>query len=353
VTAAAAAVVPDRPHGRKRRRDQLPVALVPAVPALALASGMRLVLDWHGILSTAIWAAAFCVAGTFVVVRDKEGDEVALDRTITALVWSAGGIVFGALAWMLGFLVVRGLPALQAGFFVEDMSKVGPLNPGGGAFHAIVGSAEQVGLATVVVVPLAVLTAVYLHEIRGRMAGLLRFVVDAMAGLPSIVAGLLVFTVWVTHHGFSGFTGSAALVVLMLPTVTRTSEEILRTIPDSLREASLALGAPEWRVVLRVVLPTAASGLMTAVILGIARAVGETAPMLLTALGSDSTNVNPFKGPQADLPLFIWKLIPMPNKIQQQRGATGALVLVGLVLVLFVAARVFAARSQRKLGGSR
>ena len=134
---------------------------------------------------------------------------------------------------MIVYLVVKGLPKLPGRFFTEDLSKVGPLTPGGGAKHAIIGTLEQVGIATIVVVPLAVLTAVYLHEIDGRLARPVRFIVDAMSGLPSIVAGLLIFTVWVHGHGFSGVAGSAALAVLMLPTVTRASEEILRTIPDS------------------------------------------------------------------------------------------------------------------------
>jgi phosphate transport system permease protein len=174
-----------------------------------------------------------------------------------------------------------------------------------------------------------------------------------MSGLPSIVAGLLVFTIWVSGRGFSGFAGAIALIILMLPTVTRTSEEILRTIPDPLREASLALGAPQWRVVSKVVLPTAQAGLVTAAILGIARGIGETAPMLLTAFGSDTTNTNPFKGPQSDLPLFVWKLIRLPNETQNQRGWTGLLVLVMLVLVLFLLARFVSSRNERKLRRSR
>jgi phosphate transport system permease protein len=181
------------------------------------------------------------------------------------------------------------------------------------------------------------------------MARLIRFIVDAMTGLPSIVAGLLVFTVWVQSHGFSGLSASVALIVLMLPTVTRTSEEILRTIPDALREASLALGAPQWRLVMRVVLPTAVSGLVTGAILGVARGVGETAPMLLTAFGSSTTNTNLLRGPQADLPLFVWGLIREPNKTQNNRAWTGALILVLLVLILFLLARFVTNRSQRKL----
>jgi len=254
---------------------------------------------------------------------------------------------------MLVFLFTKGIPELTGGFFTQDMSKVGPLSPGGGVRHAVIGTLEQVGLATVVVVPVAVLTAIYLHEIQGILTKPVRFIVDAMSGIPSIVAGLLIFSVWVNGRGFSGIAGSAALVVLMLPTVTRASEEILRTIPGSLREGALALGAPQWSVIMRVVVPTASAGLVTAVILGIARAVGETAPMLLTAFGSDITNTNPLSGPQSDLPLFVWKLIRLPNDTQVARAWTGALVLVLLVLVLFVAARYVSNRGQKRLGRAR
>ena len=209
------------------------------------------------------------------------------------------------------------------------------------------------GIATVIVVPLGILTAVYLHEIRGRIARPIRFIVDAMSGLPSIVAGLLIYTVWVGGHGFSGIAGSAALVVLMLPTMTRATEEILRTVPDTLREGALALGAPQWRLIQRVVLPTALAGIVTASLLAIARAIGETAPMLLTAFGADATNMNPLRGPQSDLPLFVYKLIFLPNKASNDRAWTGALILVLFVLVLFVSARLVARRGTRRLGGSR
>jgi phosphate transport system permease protein len=158
---------------------------------------------------------------------------------------------------------------------------------------------------------------------------------------------------WVDAHGYSGVAGSAALVVLMLPTMTRASEEILRTVPDSLREGALALGSPQWRLVQRVVLPTALAGIVTATLLAIARAIGETAPMILTAFGADATNTNPLHGPQSDLPLFVLKLIFLPNKTQQDRAWTGALILVTLVLVLFVTARLVARRGLRRLEGSR
>jgi phosphate transport system permease protein len=261
--------------------------------------------------------------------------------------------VSSILVWMIVFLVTKGIPALTGSFFFQDMSKVGPLSPGGGVKHALIGTLEQVGLAALVAVPVAVMTAVYLHEINGRLTRPVRFIVDAMSGLPSIIAGLLIYTVWVDGRGFSGVAGAAALAVLMLPTVTRTSEEIFRTIPDTLREGALALGAPQWRLIVKVVIPTALAGLVTAAILGIARAVGETAPMLLTAFGSDSTNTNPLSGAQSDLPLFVWKLIRLPNDTQVQRAWSGALVLVLLVLILFVTARYVANRNQRKLRSAR
>ena len=221
------------------------------------------------------------------------------------------------------------------------------LDAGGGAYHALVGTLEQVALATVVVVPVAVLTAVYLHEIRGRMSLVIRFIVDALSGLPSIVAGLLVITIF---PGYAGYKASIALAILALPIVTRTSEEVLRTVPDGLREASLALGAPQWRVVSRVVLPTARAGLVTAFLLAVARMVGETAPVLLTAFLASSTNKNPFSGNQASLPTFIYDLIRVPDQVQNDRAWAGALLLLIIVLVFFAAARLALARSEKKLG---
>lgn len=337
----------------RRRRTFTPDDLVEVGAALltaaTIAGTLRVILGWRGVMSTVIWGYIAFVVVFYVLAKERSSDETALDRLVTLLIWSAGVIVVGILTWMLAFLIGKGLPALRAGFFTQDLSKVGPLNPGGGAKHAIIGTFEQVGLATVIVVPISVLTAVYLNELQGRLARPIRFIVDALSGLPSIVAGLVVFTVWVSGNGFSGISGSIALAILMLPLVTRASEEILRTIPDHLREASLALGAPQWRVVWRVVLPTALSGIVTASILGVARAVGETAPMLLTAFGATSTNTNVLHGPQSDLPLFVWSLVRVPNQTQNDRAWTGALILVFMVLVLFVSARVIANRSQRRL----
>lgn len=344
----------DRPRRQRKLTAEDHAAVILAlVSGGAVAFTIRVLLDQHGVLGTVLWWYLASLFVFYILIRDRSDTEGALDRIVTVLIWSAGGLVASVLVWMIVFLVVKGLPALSGGFFTQDMSKVGPLSPGGGGKHALIGTLEQVGLATIVVVPVAILTAVYLHEIGGRLARPVRFIVDAMSGLPSIIAGLLVYTVWVDGRSFSGVAGAAALAVLMLPTVTRASEEILRTIPDTLREGALALGAPQWRTIVKVVIPTALAGLVTATILGIARAVGETAPMLLTAFGSDSVNTNPFSGAQSDLPLFVWKLIRLPDETQLERAWSGALVLVLLVLVLFVTARYVSNRSQRKLRSTR
>src|SRR5207244_746388 len=157
-----------------------------------------------------------------------------------------------------------------------------------------------------------------------------RIFVDAMSGVPTIVAGLFIFAFWIVGlgHGFSGFAATLAISVSMLPTITRTAEEVLRLVPDGLREASYALGSGEWRTTKGVVLPTAKSGLVTAVILGVARAIGETAPLIMTAFGSSIMNANPFSGAQDSLPLFVFRQIRQPEVALQQRAWAGALVLI-------------------------
>jgi phosphate transport system permease protein len=327
--------------------ELLSALLVGLAPVIIL----RDVLNWRGYLGSGVWWYLFFLFTYFLLQRRRASREIAVDRVVTALIWSASALIVGVLGWMIGFVVVRGLPRLGLSFFVHDMTKVGPLDPGGGVKAAIVGSAEQVGLAVAVVVPIAVLTAIYLHEMKGRLASIVRFVVNALAGLPSIVAGLLVYSAWVASgHGFSGVAGSASLVVLMLPVVTRTSEEVLRTVPDSLREASLALGAPQWKVVQKVVVPTARAGLTTAVILGTALGAGETAPLLPTTSYATNTVTNPFHGPQGSLPFYIYTYVLQPVSRQNQRGFTAAVVLLTLIMALFVLARLVGARSARRLG---
>ena len=347
--------VDDDPANDTPRRFQKVTPVVAFEATLSVAGGLaiallfRTVLHWQGLMSTFVFTYVATLALGTVLLRSLYGSLAAGDRVVTVLIWSVGLLACCLLAWLLGFVLVKGVNKLSWTFFVEDLGKTSALNKGGGMRHAIIGTFEQVGMATIASVPIAIMTAVYLNEVKGRMAPIVRFIVDAMSGLPSVVAGLLVYAIWILSlgNGFSGFACSMSLLILMLPTVTRTAEEILRTVPGHLREASLALGATRWRTVSRVVLPTARAGLLTAVILGIARAAGETAPAALTAFGSSTTNVNPFSEPQANLPLTVYQLIKSGNKQQLERAYAGACVLILMVLVAFTLARIISIRGEK------
>ena len=310
------------------RIEELQDVALPAFSGLTLALVARFVLDWNGLMSTVVVAMVATLAFVWIASRERSGPLVAANKVVSTLVWGCGALALGAIAWMLTFVIQRGSKRFSFDFFTHDMAKVGPLDPGGGVLHSIVGTLEQVGIAAMISIPLSVLTSVYLHEIRGKMASLIRFIVNAMTGLPSVVSGLIVYSLWVSNHGYSGIAASAALAILMIPTVTRTAEEILRTVPDHYREGALALGAQRWRVVTKVVLPAAKAGLITAAILGVARALGETAPVRITALGTKGLNVNPLKDPQSNLPTFVWDQVRSGNAVQIERAWTGALVLV-------------------------
>ena len=288
------------------------------------------------------WVVAF-LATVWLAERELHGSTAATDRTMGLLIVLVGAAVVGALATILGTVIVQGLKAMHLSFFSTTMAKTGPLSKAtdGGAFHSIIGTFEQVGIATTISVPLSLATAVFLSEGRGRLVRPVRTVIDAMSGVPSIVAGLFIYAAWVLRFGFSGLAAGFALSILMLPTVTRTSEEVLRLVPSGLKEAGYALGSPRWRTTLFVVLPTARSGLVTAILLGVARAVGDTAALIATTAGFDSLNLNPFHGQQDSLPLFVYKQIRIGLiDSQTQRAWTGALVLLGIVLILFVLARI-------------
>ena len=304
-----------------------------------------------------------CVFAAFLgllwfVTADRLGPTAATDRVVTAVVCTAAVVIMVPLVWLVVFIVQKGLPALSANFFVKDQRGITPLQPAtdGGGAHAIIGTIEQVGLALVWSLPLGVAAAIFLNESRSKWRRPVRIVVDAMSGLPSIVAGLFIYAVFILPYArqislfsFNGFMASLALAMTMLPTITRTVEVVLRLVPDGLREASLAMGSSRARTVWSVVLPTARTGMTTAVVLGIARAVGETAPLLFTAFGYSLMNTNPFKGPQESLPLFVYRNIRAPSVAVRDRGFAGALVLMALVLVLFMAARFIGRdRSKRK-----
>jgi len=296
-----------------------------------------------GLALTAITTA---MTGSAVEVRD---------RLATAVV-NAGALVVGvALLTTLVFVFQRGWkPLLHPNFFLDDMAAVGPRDPftRGGILHAIVGSLIQVGIAVCVTVPLGVGTAVFMTEIGGRFATIVRTVVEAMTALPSIVAGLFIYTVLIIGLGFprSGFCASMAIAVMMLPIIARASDVVLRVVPSGLREASLALGASRWKTVWHVVLPTARPGLATALILGIARGVGETSPVLLTSGAASFLVTNPNGGVMNSLPLFIYTTVRSGEPLAIARAFAAASVLLFLVLSLFVAARLLARPRSTKSG---
>jgi phosphate transport system permease protein len=201
-------------------------------------------------------------------------------------------------------------------------------------------------IALIISLPIGILTALYLTEIKGRFAGPIRFLVQAMSGVPSIVAGLFILSavVYPLTKSYSGFVGSLALSILMIPTIARTSEEVLLLIPNDLREAGVALGGTQWRTVAMVVLPAARTGLVTAVILGIARVAGETAPIVLLTGGGETVNANPFSGPMGSLPFYIWKSFAVGSAESVTRAWAGIFVLIVIVLILFVTARFLSER---------
>ncbi len=313
--------------------------------AIAVTAALWAITPLNGTMGFVFLSYLLFLGAYYTLAMRAHGRKAGADRVVTVVIGSAALCTVIPLILIISFVTTKGIANLRPGFFTETLEGLPPDAPAtaGGALHAISGTLLQVGLATLVAVPFGVAAAVYLQEIGGRFVGLLRVIVDAMSGIPSIVAGLFIYSMWVVrlHQGFSGFAAALALGILMLPTVARTTEEMLKLVPDSLREASLALGSPQWRTVLQIVLPTARSGIVTAVILGVARVAGETAPLLMTAFGVDRVNVKQtFTEPQSSLPLFVYQQITNAQGSAVARAWTGAFVLILLVLSLFVLARV-------------
>ena len=293
-------------------------------------------------------AAAIANVGVLAVATAATDRATDVSDRIAQWVISAGAtVVFTALGSTVLFVLKRGWPAMRhLNFYTDTMAGVGPDAPltQGGILNAIVGSLIELGIAVAITLPLGVGTAVFMNEIGGRFAKVVRTVVEAMTALPSIVAGLFVYTVWIIALGFprSGLAGSLAIAVMMLPIIARAADVVLRVVPGSLREASLALGASRWATVRNVVLPTARPGLATALILGVARGIGETSPVLITSGIASFMVAKPFHGVMNSLPLSIFggARSPEPLMIQRAFGTAGTLLI--LVLVLFILARLAA-----------
>lgn len=272
---------------------------------------------------------------------------VLADRVMTGLIGSSAALGIFLLLLILGYVAWKGAPALNLAFFIERPRPFG--ESGGGVAPAIVGTLTMLGIASLIAIPIGIGSAIYLAEYgQGKFADGVRFVTDLLAGLPSITIGVFVWAVLVkTIIGqYSGLAGAVALAIIMIPIVTRTVEAILDLVPDSVREASLALGVPRWRTTLRVVLPSATTGIITGVVLSIARAGGETAPLLLTALGNQFFNFDLFS-PMASVPVQIYNYAVSPYEDWHTKAWGSAFVLIMIIGVLSALTRL--ATSSRRL----
>ncbi len=280
-----------------------------------------------------------------VLVSLREDGNAVTDSVMTVFLSSAAVIAFAALGCVIVYTINRGYPALHhLNFFTQDMSRAGPTAPltVGGVAHALVGTLWQISIALVLAVPLGIACAIYLDQTRSRFSNFVRTIVNAMTAFPSVLAGLFIYAFWILTLGFqfSGLAAGLALSIMMLPYIIRTSDLVLRLVPAGLRESSDALGAPRWRTMWHVVLPTARSGLATGVILGTARGIGEASPVLLTAGYTNYINVNPTHEPMVSLPLVALKLVQSGIVNFQARGYASAALLLVVILILFVIARV-------------
>jgi phosphate transport system permease protein len=314
------------------------------VVSAAAAALLALSLGWGPVA----WAAS---TGALTVVtlpawsRLVENARAARDRLMTALVWAAFGLALVPLVSLVWTVVHNGLAVIDVEFLTYSMRNI--VGEGGGLYHALLGTLLVTAGATAISVPVGLLAAVYLTEYGTgtRLARALTFLVDVMTGIPSIVAGLFAYALFVMIAGPGvrmGFGGSVALALLMIPVVVRSSEEMLKLVPAELREASYALGVPQWRTIVKVVLPTAAGGIITGVTLAVARVIGETAPLLVIAGSTDSVNLNLFAERMMTLPVYIYYSYTQPGvppEFGQARAWGAALVLIAIVMALNLLAR--------------
>jgi phosphate transport system permease protein len=270
------------------------------------------------------------------------------NRLFTVALYVCGVLALLPLFFIVLFIVLRGIKALNLDFFTQTPTVPGL--PGGGISQAFVGTGIIIGIAVLISVPLGILAAIYLAEYgRGKLAAAIRFTAEILLSTPSIVAGAVIWALVVLTLGkFSGFAAALAISILMWPIITRATEEVLRLVREDLREAALALGLPRWKVILRIVVPTASAGIFTAVMLAVARGLGETAPVLLTALGNDFRTTNPF-GPMDAIPLRVYNYAQSAVINQPPMAFAGAICLLVIVLALSISARVISSRQQRRV----
>lgn len=322
------------------------------VLAVFLASAAVKLTGLNGKLGFAVSFFFFATALIFVQQLRLRDLQAAKDALLSSFAMLGIVLTLIPIVSIVSTVVIKGYKGIHPSLLFKDMALNSVNDPiaEGGLLHALVGTSIMVFGALIISFPIGVLTALYLTEIRGKLARPIKFLVQAMSGVPSIVAGLFILSslVYPVTKQLSGLMGSFALSILMIPTIARTAEEMLRLIPSDLREAGVALGATQWRTVSGVVLPAAKSGLVTAIILGIARIIGETAPLLLVSGGGDALNVNPTTGAMGSLPYYIWKsFLTGGTEEAFARAWGGMLVLLAFIFILFGLARFL---SGRKVG---
>ncbi len=331
-------------------KGSLPRFFTPTVAAISLAAGVWSSValateSGPAVVTGALVAALAFVLVTVSVSRVVEGKRKATDRLVTNLVTGAFLLALVPLVSLVLTVLTLGSKRFDLEFFTYSMRNI--LGDGGGAIHAIVGTLEITLIATLFSVPIGIMTAIYLIEYgRGKLAKAVTFLVDVMTGIPSIVAGLFAYAVFALIFGPGvrmGIAGSVALSVLMIPVVIRSTEEMLKIVPNELREAALALGVPKWLTVVKVVLPTAIGGIVTGVMIAIARVIGETAPLLLVAGFTSSMNYDPTDGRMMTLPVFVYTSYANVGTNFQayiDRAWAGALTLMLIVMILNLGARL-------------
>jgi phosphate transport system permease protein len=342
--------VPTKPWKASKRERGLDIGVF--LVSIVSSYGVVAVTPLKGKLAYFVIFFIAYAALTSIFKATQRGSAAAKDALVNSLVAIGAIVTVIPVASILATVLAKGLPGISFGLFTHDMALATPTDPlnNGGLLHAITGTLILVTVALIISVPIGILTALYLTEIKGRFTGPIRFLVQAMSGVPSIVAGLFILSaiLYPITKAYSGFMGSLSLTILMIPTIARTSQEVLNLIPNELREAGTALGGTQWRTVAMIVLPAAKSGLVTAIILGVARIAGETAPILLLTGGGDRVNPNAFNGPMGSLPYYIWKSFNAGSPEAITRAWAGLLVLVGLVLILFTLARFLGSRKAAK-----
>jgi phosphate transport system permease protein len=312
----------------------------------AISAGILAAAGNFTIALTVVLTVIVSGAGIYFWSRTVEDARQAKNRLMTHSVVSAFGLAVLPLFSLLYEVVHRGIHRFDSAFFTESARNV--IGGGGGAAHAIVGTLVITGVATAISVPIGLMAAIYLTEYGGtsRLKRALTFFVDVMTGIPSIVAGLFAFAVFAIFFGPGirlGVMGSVALAVLMIPIVIRSAEEILKIVPNHLREASYALGTPKWKTIVKIVLPTALAGLVTGVMLAVARIIGETAPLLVTTGVVDSMNANPFNGRMQNLAVYAFGEYRTPGIDKEaafDRAWAAALTLILIVMLLNLIARL-------------